>query len=152
MRLAVYQPDIAPNLGAMMRIAACFGTPLDVIEPCGFAVSDKALRRAAMDYAASTDIRRHDSWDAYLRLARPPRLVLMTTAGAGDLGGFTFRPDDTILMGRESAGVPQDVAATCDAALRIEMPGGGRSLNVAVAAGIALWAATASLRSGRAVS
>ncbi len=148
MRLAVYQPDIAANLGAMMRICACFGVPLDVIEPCGFPVSDKSLRRAAMDYAAGVDLVRHDSWDAFLSLARPPRLVLLSTSGQGDLAEFRFHANDTLLMGRESAGVPAEVTEDCDHAVRIDMPGGGRSLNVAVAAGVALWAASVSVRSG----
>ncbi|MCB1366675.1 MAG: tRNA (cytidine(34)-2'-O)-methyltransferase [Rhodobacteraceae bacterium] len=138
MRLAVYQPDIAPNLGAMIRICACFGVPLDVIEPCGFPLSQKALKRAAMDYADSADLSRHDSWPAYLALARPPRLVLLTTKAATPLWQFRFRAGDTLLMGRESAGVPVEVQQACDAAVAIPMPGGGRSLNVAVAAGIAL--------------
>ncbi|MBZ0127599.1 MAG: tRNA (cytidine(34)-2'-O)-methyltransferase [Rhodobacteraceae bacterium] len=138
MRLAVYQPDIAPNLGAMIRICACFGVPLDVIEPCGFPLSQKALKRAAMDYADRADLCRHDSWPTYLALARPPRLVLLTTRSATPLWQFRFRAGDTLLMGRESAGVPAEVQQACDASVAIPMPGGGRSLNVAVAAGIAL--------------
>lgn len=138
MRLAVYQPDIAPNLGAMIRICACFAVPMDVIEPCGFPLSEKALRRAAMDYAEDVDLSRHDSWPHYLALARPPRLVLLTTKAETSLWQFSFRPGDTLMMGRESAGVPPEVQAACDASIAIAMPGGGRSLNVAVAAGIAL--------------
>lgn len=135
MRLAVYQPDIAANLGAIMRVCACFGVPLDVIEPCGFPISDKTLRRAAMDYGDIANIQRHDSWELF---PRQGRLVLLTTAATDDLWDFEFRPDDTLMMGRESAGVPQSVHDACNAHVRIPMPGGGRSLNVAVSAGIAL--------------
>ena len=146
MRLAVYQPDIAPNLGAILRICACFGVSLDVIEPCGFAVSDKTLRRAAMDYTAQADFTRHDSWQNFITHARPPRLILLTTKVKTGLWDFDFHPGDTLMMGRESAGVPQDVHDACDAHVTIPMPGGGRSLNVAVAAGIALAEAMRQLR------
>ncbi len=138
MRLAVYQPDIAPNLGAMIRICACFKVPLDIIEPCGFPLSVKALRRSAMDYADIADLTRHDSWQTYLKTREAGRLILLTTGAACDLWDFDFQAGDTLMMGRESAGVPDDVAATCDHHVRIAMPGGGRSLNVSVAAGIAL--------------
>lgn len=138
MRLATYQPDIAPNLGAMIRICACFDVPLDIIEPCGFPLSIKALRRSAMDYANIADIERHDSWQAFQSNRRKNRLVLLTTAADCDLWDFSFQAGDTLLMGRETAGVPADVHAACDAHIRIPMPGGGRSLNVSVSAGIAL--------------
>lgn len=138
LRLASYQPDIAPNLGAMIRICACFDVGLDIIEPCGFPLSLKALRRTAMDYADIAEMHRYDSWSAF-QLTRPTgRLVLLSTAAATDLWDFRFHADDTLMMGRESAGVPGDVASACDASVRIAMPGGGRSLNVAVSAGIAL--------------
>ena len=142
MRLAVYQPDIAPNLGAMIRICGCFNVALDVIEPCGFPLSLKALRRAAMDYADLVDMMRHDSWPDFQAGRgtgqRAGRLILLSTGAVTDLWDFRFQPGDTLMMGRESAGVPADVAAACDAVVRIPMPGGGRSLNVSVAAGIAL--------------
>jgi len=138
MRLAVFQPDIAANLGAMIRICACFGVPLDVIEPCGFALSQKALRRAAMDYAALADVKRHDSWPDFHAGLGASRLVLATTGGAEDLWDFHFQPGDCLLMGRESAGVPPEVHELADARVRLPMPGGGRSLNVAVTAGIML--------------
>jgi tRNA (cytidine/uridine-2'-O-)-methyltransferase len=147
-RLAVYQPDIAPNLGAMIRICACFAVPIDIIEPCGFPLSLKVLRRAAMDYADIADMQRHDSWESYQQDRAPGRLILLSTAGETSLWDHTFRADDTLLMGRETAGVPGAVAASCDAVLRIPMPGGGRSLNVAVSAGIAL--AEALRQAGRA--
>ena len=138
MRLAVYQPDIAPNLGAILRICACFDVPLDIIEPCGFPLSAKSLRRAAMDYAEKVDVTRHDSWDNFTEIARPPRLILLTTHAKTNLWDFSFQAGDTLMTGRESAGVPPDVHAACDAHIRIAMPGGGRSLNVAVSAAIAL--------------
>jgi len=122
----------------MLRLSACFAVPVDIIEPCGFALSDKTLRRAAMDYAAKADIRRHDSWQGYIGNARPKRLILLTTKVKTGLWDFQFRPGDTLMTGRESAGVPDDVHTACDAHIRIPMPGGGRSLNVAMAAAIAL--------------
>ena len=137
LRLAAFQPDIAQNLGGMIRLSACLNVPLDVIEPCGFPFSIKALRRAAMDYADIADITRHDSWEDFLA-DTPGRLVLMTTEGATDLWDFNFAPGDVILMGRESAGVPQNVHSAVNARIRIPMPGGGRSLNVAMSAGIAV--------------
>ncbi|MEL6125906.1 MAG: tRNA (cytidine(34)-2'-O)-methyltransferase [Pseudomonadota bacterium] len=139
MRLAVFQPDIAANLGAMIRTAACFGCPVDVIEPCGFPFSVKALRRAAMDYADIADVTRHDDWSAF-RAAQAPdsRLVVLSTKGAVDVWDHAFKHTDVYLMGRESAGLPDHVHAAADAVIRIPMPGGGRSLNVSVSAGIIL--------------
>lgn len=145
-RLSCYQPDIAQNLGGMIRLSACFGVPLDVIEPCGFPFSVKALRRSAMDYADIADITRHDSWEAYLDMKSEGRIILMTTEGATPLWDFKFKDDDTILMGRESAGVPADVHNRADAAIIVPMPGGGRSLNVAMSAGIAVSEAIRQLR------
>ncbi len=136
--LAAYQPDMAPNLGAMIRISACFGVPLDIIEPCGFPLSAKALRRAAMDYAARASIARHDSWESFLQARDGRRLVLLTTGATQAHWDFRYAPGDIVMTGRESAGVPPEVAARADARVRIPMPGGGRSLNVAVAAGIVL--------------
>ncbi len=122
----------------MIRLCACFGVGLEVIELCGFALSDKALRRAAMDYAASAEVVRYVSWDAFCAAPRPGRLILLTTAGDAEHWNFAFRPDDALMVGRETAGVPESVAAVADARLRIPMPGGGRSLNVAVAAAVGL--------------
>jgi len=129
----------------MIRLAACFDAGIDVIEPCGFPFSVKALRRSTMDYADIADITRHTSWAAF-QAQRTGRLILMSTKSAIPLWDFSFENDDTIMMGRESAGVPEAVAAACDARLLIPMPGGGRSLNVAVSAGIALGEATRQLR------
>ena len=138
MQLVSYQCDIAPNLGALIRISACFGVKLDIIEPCGFPLSIKALRRSAMDYADIAEITRHDSWAAYQASRPAGRLILLTTGGGTGLWDFRFRADDRLLLGRETAGVPPEVEAVCDHGIRIPMPGGGRSLNVAVAGGIAL--------------
>ena len=138
MRLCAFQPDIAPNLGAMIRLSACFAVPLDIIEPCGFPLSIKTLRRSAMDYADIADLVRHDSWDSFQAQRGAGRLVLMTTKAEASIWDFSFRPDDTIMVGRESAGVPADVDQACDARVRIPMSGAARSLNVAICAGMAL--------------
>jgi len=129
----------------MIRLAACFGVPIDVIEPCGFPFSIKALKRSAMDYADIADITRHDSWELFQE-QREGRLILLTTKSATPLWDFTFQAGDILMTGRESAGVPDDVAHAADARLLIPMPGGGRSLNVAVSSGIALGEAVRQLR------
>lgn len=138
MRLALFEPDIPQNLGAFIRLSACLKVPLDVIEPCGFPVDDKRIRRAAMDYYDLASIARHASWAAFRRdraLERPAgRLVLLTTKGATDFPGVAFQPDDTLLFGRESAGVPDEVHQAADLRLRIPLHKGARSLNVALAA------------------
>ena len=134
MRLALFEPDIPQNLGAFIRLAACLGVPLDIIEPCGFPVDDKRIRRAAMDYYDLAAIARHDSWNAFRRDRTPGRLVLLTTTGATRLPDASFQPDDTLLLGRESAGVPPEVHAAADLRLRIPLQKSLRSLNVATAA------------------
>lgn len=136
MRLATYQPDIPQNLGALMRLSVCFDMPLDVIEPCGFPFSTRAVRKAAMDYGAEANITAHNSWDAFQGKPRAGRLILLTTKGATPHWDCAFHPGDTLLLGRESAGVPADVHEAADARVLIPMPGGGRSLNIAMAAGI----------------
>ena len=138
MRLCAFQPDIAPNLGAMIRLCACFGVPLDIIEPCGFPLSIKSLKRSAMDYADLVDMTRHDSWEDFLPTTTGRRLVLMTTKAEKTLWDFRFQPGDTLIMGRESAGVPDDVHARCDAHVKLPMTGAARSLNVAMCAGMGL--------------
>ena len=143
--LASFQPDIALNLGAMIRLCACFGVPLHVIEPCGFPFSVKALKRSAMDYADIADITRHNDWDSF-QGQRRGRLILLSTKAAVPFWDFQFAAGDTIMTGRESAGVPDDVHNAADAAILIPMPGGGRSLNVAMSAGIVLGEATRQLR------
>ena len=138
--LALYQPDIPQNAGAMLRLGACFAIPVHVIEPCGFVFGESRMRRAGMDYIAQVDLRRHESWRAFVaeRRAAGARIVLMTTTGARAYTEFPFRAGDTIVMGRESAGVPDDVHAAADARLVIPMAPGARSLNVAQAAAIAV--------------
>ncbi|MBL8642387.1 MAG: tRNA (cytidine(34)-2'-O)-methyltransferase [Rhodospirillaceae bacterium] len=141
MRLALYQPDIPQNMGAMMRLGACFKVPIDVIEPCGFPFDEKRLRRTAMDYGEAAEIVRHRSWDAFLTAFRADntrRLVLLTTAAEANHADFKFSPADTLLLGRESHGVPPEVHDTADACVRIPIARGLRSLNVALAAGIVL--------------
>ena len=138
MRLALYQPDIPQNLGAAIRLCACFQTPLDVIEPCGFPLTDKALKRAAMDYGVLADVSPHVSLSAY-RAAKPPgRLVLIETDGETTLHAFSFQPDDALVLGRESAGSPPELYAAADAVVRIPIAATARSLNVAMAGAIAL--------------
>lgn len=143
MRLALYQPDIAQNTGTMLRLCACFGVPVDVIGPTGFDLSDRALKRAALDYLSHVDLTRHVSFDAFLRqrsVASVPagRLVLLTTKAGTSHCDFQFAPDDTLMLGRESAGVPDAVHGKADARIIIPMRPGLRSLNVAVAAAMVL--------------
>ncbi len=136
MQLALYQPDIPQNTGTMLRLCACLGVNAHLIEPAGFPISDKNFRRAGMDYIDLVDIRRHISWTdfEFWRKASGARLVLATTKGAVPYPEFSFRSDDIILMGRESAGVPDEVHEAADARLLIPMRAGLRSLNVAVSA------------------
>lgn len=137
MRVALYQPDIAGNVGTIIRLAACLGVAVDLIEPMGFAWSDRALARAGMDYADAADVVRHADWDAF-RAATPGRIVLATTAGAAPLPHVRFGQGDILLFGSESAGAPQHVHTAADLRVRIPMRPGFRSLNVAVSAGIVL--------------
>ncbi|MGV9006169.1 MAG: tRNA (cytidine(34)-2'-O)-methyltransferase [Brevundimonas sp.] len=139
MRLALFQPDIPQNVGACIRLSACFGVELHVIEPVGFRFDDTALKRAALDYGPLGHMRRHPDWDAFQAGRGPGRLVLFTTKGATPLPDFVFRPDDTLLFGRETAGVPEAVHAAADARIFIPIRPGARSLNLAVSAGIGLF-------------
>ena len=139
MRLALFQPDIPQNTGTMMRLCACVGLPIDIIGPCGFIFNDKAMRRAGMDYLGLVECRRHDSWNDFwqYRAANPQeygRLVLLTTHASQPYVDFTFAKNDIILMGRESAGVPEEVHRLADARLLIPMNANARSINVAVSA------------------
>jgi tRNA (cytidine/uridine-2'-O-)-methyltransferase len=138
MRLALFQPDIPQNTGAMLRLAACFGVGVDVIEPCGFIWDEPRMRRAGMDYLDAVELRRHASWEAYLASRPEGRLVLLTTRGHASYADFAFRADDRLLFGRETAGVPDSVHAAADARLVVPMRPGLRSLNVALAAAIVL--------------
>ncbi len=136
MRLALFEPDIPQNLGAFIRLSACLAVPLHVIEPCGFPVDDKRIRRASMDYYDLATVVRHASWAAFRRERPPGRLVLLTTRGAETFPAVAFRPDDILLLGRESAGVPDEVHDAADLRLRIPLQAGARSLNVALAAAV----------------
>lgn len=137
MRIALYQPDIAGNVGTILRTAACLGVAVDLIEPMGFPWADRALKRAGMDYAGTTEVVRHADWQAF-EAARNGRLVLATTRGAVDLPQARFAVDDVLLFGSEGAGVPDAVHARADLRVRIPLRAGFRSLNVAVSAGIIL--------------
>jgi tRNA (cytidine/uridine-2'-O-)-methyltransferase len=142
LRLALYEPDIPQNTGTLLRLAACFSVGVDLIEPLGFLYDDRRLKRAALDYAALAEVKRHPSWAAFLAAREAEsRLVLMTTSGNVALDRFAFEPRDTVLLGRESAGVPQAVHEAADARLVIPLRGGARSLNVALAGAIALYEA-----------
>ena len=139
LRLALYEPDIPQNTGALIRLAACFGVAVDLIEPCGFLLDDRRLKRAGLDYAALCRVTRHASWAAFLAARDPSsRLLLMTTSGDVALHRFGFRADDTILLGRESAGAPPAVHAAAAARIAILLRPPARSLNVALAGAIAL--------------
>ena len=139
MRLALFEPDIPQNTGTLLRLAACFAVAVDLIEPCGFVFDDRRLKRAGLDYAALATICRHNSWAAFVASRNPAsRLILLTTHGALPLHRFAFAANDTLLLGRESAGVPDFVHAAAAARVVIPMRGGVRSLNVAVAGAIAL--------------
>ena len=138
MRIALYQPDIPQNAGAIFRLAACLGVCVDVIEPCGFVLDDRRLRRVAMDYGGQAEIVRHTSWERYADTRAPDRIVLLTTGGATSHIDFAFDPSDTLLLGRESAGVPETIHAAADARLIVPMADGARSLNVVTAASIVL--------------
>jgi tRNA (cytidine/uridine-2'-O-)-methyltransferase len=139
LRLALFEPDIPQNTGALLRLAACFGVEVDLIEPLGFLWDDRRLKRAALDYVALARVRRHASWNAFVAARHPrTRLVLLTTAGDVTLYSFAFAPEDTLLLGRESAGVPDFVHHAAFARIAIPLRPEARSLNVAIAGAIAL--------------
>jgi tRNA (cytidine/uridine-2'-O-)-methyltransferase len=138
MRLALYQPDIPQNTGALIRLGACLGVPVDIIEPCGFLWSDAKLKRAGMDYLGEADITRHSGWAAFRGAHPGSRLVLLTTKGHVSHLDFAFAPSDLLILGRESAGVPAEVHNAAAARLTIPMRTGLRSLNVAMAGAIVL--------------
>jgi tRNA (cytidine/uridine-2'-O-)-methyltransferase len=144
-RLALYEPDIPQNAGSLLRLGACLGVGVDIIEPCGFLLSDRNFRRAGMDYLRHADIRRHESWQRFRdnfsadAHANPGgRLILLTTRGLTAYTDFAFAAGDTLMVGRESAGVPGHVHAAADARLLIPLLPGLRSLNVAQAAAMVL--------------
>lgn len=143
MRLALYQPDIPQNTGTLLRLGACLDLPIDIIEPCGFLFNEKAMRRAGMDYIEFSNYRRHNSWNDFLQYRDEHgdeygRLVLLTTHAAQSFVDFEFRKNDIILMGRESAGVPENVHQKADAELLIPMNEHARSINMAISAAMAV--------------
>jgi tRNA (cytidine/uridine-2'-O-)-methyltransferase len=137
LRLALYQPDIPQNAGSLMRLCACLGVAMDLIEPCGFLLSDRNFRRAGMDYLARLKLKRHASWDEF-QAGREGRLLLLSTKATRCYFDFSFAPSDTLLLGRESAGVPDDVHRAADERLLIPMIQDLRSINVAQAAAMVL--------------
>lgn len=145
MNVALYQPEIPQNTAAILRTAACFGAPVHIVGPASFDLSERAARRAGLDYAQTARIQRHASFEDFHAAQR--RVVLFTTQGATLLPDFAFEPGDTLLFGRESAGVPDIVHTACRHRVRIPLDAGARSLNLAVAVGIGLFAALATTRS-----
>ena len=137
MRLALFQPDIAGNVGTVLRLGACLGVPVYLIEPMGFAYGDRALARAGMDYAARAAVTRHADWAAF-EAGVAGRIVLLTTAGAVPLPAARFEAADVLLLGSEGAGVPAFVHDRADLAVRVPLRAGYRSLNVAVAGAMVL--------------
>jgi tRNA (cytidine/uridine-2'-O-)-methyltransferase len=140
MQIALFQPDIPQNTGTILRLCACLGVTAHIIEPAGFPVSDRHFRRAGMDYLDQVTLLRHDSWSKFERWRNDGayRLILFTTGGVSSYLDYRYGPDDILLFGRESAGVPAAVAAIADARLVIPIEPGLRSLNVAMAAAMAL--------------
>jgi tRNA (cytidine/uridine-2'-O-)-methyltransferase len=140
MRIALYEPDIPQNTGTILRLAACLGVEAHIVEPAGFPTSDRAFRRAGMDYLDQVTLRRHVSWAAFSAwlTAERLRLVLFTTAATTSYLDYAYRSDDVLMFGRESSGVPDAVHQAADARLRIPMRPGLRSINVAMAAAMAL--------------
>ena len=137
MRLALFQPDIPQNTGAILRLGAAQRVPVEVIEPCGFVWSEPRMRRAGMDYIDLASVTRHPSWQRF-RDSRRERLVLLTTQAAVPFTDFAFDAADTLLLGRESAGVPPDIHQEADARIVIPMASSARALNVALAAAMVL--------------
>ncbi|TPK03044.1 tRNA (cytidine(34)-2'-O)-methyltransferase [Mesorhizobium sp. B2-5-9] len=148
LRIALYQPDIAGNTGTILRFAACLGLGVDIIEPAGFPLSDKALKRAGMDYLEMAALTRHVDWDAFeeWRKARADRLVLLSTKATTTYTDFSFTDRDILLFGRESAGVPDPVHQATDARLTIPMQPGARSINVALSVAMVAGEAVRQLR------
>lgn len=140
-RLALVQPVIPQNVGACIRLSACFGVELHVIEPVGFRFDDAGMKRAALDYGPLGHMTRHANWDAFQRDRAAGRLVLFTTKGATPLSAFAFQPDDVLLFGSETAGAPEAVHAAADARVIIPLMPDARSLNLSVSAGIGLFEA-----------
>lgn len=139
-RLALYQPDIPQNAGSLIRLGACLGVPVDIVEPCGFLFTDRALKRAGMDYLDKAEVHRHSSWAAFLaaQRTRGGRLILLTSKGTLSYTQYDYASGDTLLLGRESAGAPGEVHDAAGVRLRIPLKPGLRSLNVAQAGAMVL--------------
>tara|TARA_Y100000748_G_scaffold262754_1_gene231313 strand:+ start:810 stop:1253 length:444 start_codon:yes stop_codon:yes gene_type:complete len=138
MRLALFQPDIPQNTGAMIRICACFGVGLDIIHPTGYIFNEKNIKQAALDYVESVSLTEHDSWELFLENNKDKRIILLSTKGKVNYTKFDFKKDDYLLVGRESAGVPDKVFNSVHEVITIPMSKNSRSLNVAVSAGIVI--------------
>lgn len=138
MRIALFEPEIAGNVGSVLRLGACLGAAIDLIEPMGFAWDDRRVRRTAMDYIDHVSVTRHQGFDAFKQTLAGSRLILFTTKAAEDAYTFHFEADDVLLFGKESAGVPAIVAEACDARVRLPMRAEVRSLNLATSAALAL--------------
>ncbi|MDJ0275918.1 tRNA (cytidine(34)-2'-O)-methyltransferase [Sphingomonas sp. 2R-10] len=138
MRIALYEPEIAGNVGAILRLGACLGVDVDLIEPLGFAWDDRRVRRTAMDYIDHVAVTRHADFAAFETATGRPRRILFTTRATQSAYDFAFAADDVLLFGKESAGVPAEVAARCDVSLRLPIRGEVRSMNLATAAALAL--------------
>ena len=148
--LAVFQPDIAQNLGAMLRLTACFGVSINIIEPCGFPFSEKKFKRTVMDYSKYADIKTFIDFESYKRDVKEfnhkPRVILLTTKSRNNYLDFRFKKNDRLLLGRESEGVPNQVRKWVDHDVKIMMPGQGRSLNVVISCAMALSEALRQIR------
>jgi tRNA (cytidine/uridine-2'-O-)-methyltransferase len=138
MQLALYQSDIAQNAASLIRLGACLGITVDIIEPCGFVFADRGFRRAGMDYLDLAEVTRHASWTTFLRDRSHGRVILLTTKASRPYTSFAFEASDTLLLGRESVGVPEEVHAAADARLRVPLRTGLRSINVAQAGAMVL--------------
>ena len=138
MRLALYQPEIPQNTGTLMRLGACVGIGIDIIDPCGFVWDDAKLKRAGMDYRELATVTRHTGWDEFYKTVTPRRLILLDTKADIDYLDFDFQQTDILMVGRESDGVPDPVFSDCHHQIKISMQPGARSLNVAVAASMVL--------------
>ena len=136
--IALYQPDIPQNTAPIIRLCSCFGVALEIIEPCGFQLSDKRLKRVAMDYLEKTKIITYSSYEKFLIKKKNSRVILMTTKAKKNYTNFKFKPDDTLLFGRESAGVPEKVHKKANEKLKIPLKSNTRSLNISMAVGITL--------------
>ena len=144
--IALYQPDIPQNLGSILRLCACMDVTCHIIEPCGFILDDKRVARVAMDYIDHVKWQRHASWEVFKATVKS-RIILLSTKAKGSYLDFSFRDTDILLLGRESAGVPQEVVDYADATVRINMPPYARSLNIALAASMVLGEAVRQINS-----